>query len=116
MYLYVNMTKSTNTEHAKRLNAARALLSHEESGAPAVALLAARFQVSQRQAYRYLQHARLSPTSLSSPEDKKAVTVKLPISLTERLRMQAQQSGCTISDLVADALRHSSDRSKDGGS
>lgn len=99
-----------------RLNMARALLQHTETGAHAATVLAERFHISRRQAYRYLQHARAATASLRVPEATTAFTVKLPITLAESIRGQARTSGCSISELVTLALNDSMDRRKDCGS
>jgi hypothetical protein len=61
--------------------------------------------VSTRQAYRYVQLARQAAEPLLIPEGKAVFTLKLSCRLIRRVRRRARQSGLTISDWVAAALR-----------
>jgi hypothetical protein len=69
------------------------------------AALAARFDLSARQAYRYLQHAQRVTKPLALPEPKAVFTVKLPPRLIQRVRRRARARGQSISAVVTEALQ-----------
>ena len=73
------------------------------------------FQVSYRQAYRYLEEAGEAREPLRSPEPKVAFTVKLPIRLVEQLRNRSRGPGRSLSDFVADALWRALGRGEERG-
>jgi len=98
------MTRSTDSERTRRLNAARELLQELSSNAQAAAALMAQFDISKRQAYRYIQEAQRAEEPIPIPASKIAFTVKLPVSLIEDLRKSAKITGETISEIVAQAL------------
>ena len=54
------------------------------------AALAARFDLSARQAYRYVQQAQYVAQPLALPEPKAVFTVKLPARLIQRVRRRAR--------------------------
>ena len=90
-------------EFAARVNAAAALLAAGMSVADAARELADRFELSQRQARRYVERAAAGgPVEL--PQATTVFTVKLPVSLVARVRAQAAATGRTISAVVAQAL------------
>jgi len=60
--------------------------------------------VSPRQAYRYLQHARHLKTPVSVGPAKIPFTVKLPEDLVRRVRAYARATGISLGDLVSRAL------------
>jgi hypothetical protein len=60
------MTRSTKMEKARQLNAARGLLQRQIALPEAVRRLSREFDLSERQAYRYLQEASNSVTDRSS--------------------------------------------------
>lgn len=82
------------------------LLEKEAPPQEVVSSLVARFELSPRQAYRYLEQARETSRPLLVPEPKAAFTVKLPLSLLERVKSQARREGRSISDWVAGSLGH----------
>lgn len=90
-------------EFARRVNAAAELLEDGVPVAEVARLLAERYAVSARQARRYAEQAG-SSGPMAVPERSVVFTVKLPASLADRVRDQAQQSGVTISALVSRAL------------
>jgi hypothetical protein len=90
-------------EYARRVNAAAVLAGDGVPPAEATRLLAARFGVSVRQARRYVDQAAAGGP-VQVPEPVVVFTVKLPASLAERVRTRAQESGSSISVLVARAL------------
>jgi predicted DNA-binding transcriptional regulator YafY len=98
------MTRSTKMEKARQLNAARGLLQHQISLPEAVRRLAREFDLSERQAYRYLQEASQLGGPIEVPEATMPITLKLPPRTVELLRKYARSSGLTIGAIVASAL------------
>lgn len=101
------MTKSSESEQARRVNATVSLLKRKTSPAEVLRWLIAEYGLSRRQAYRYLQQAQTARGPLLVPEAKKVFTVKLPVSLIRRVRQQARRERGAISQWVAAALRRS---------
>jgi predicted DNA binding CopG/RHH family protein len=81
------------------------LLKKQTSPHEVVASLVARFDLSARQAYRYLQHAQRVTKPLALPEPKAVFTVKLPPRLIQRVRRRARARGQPISEVVTEALQ-----------
>jgi uncharacterized protein YoaH (UPF0181 family) len=104
-------------QYAQRVNAASKLLAEDMDSSEAVRLLARRYRLSERQAWRYVEQARDQGT-LEVPRPKVVFTVKLPTDLVRYVRRQARQSEQTISALVAQALKEFLERlgarSRDG--
>jgi DNA-binding transcriptional regulator LsrR (DeoR family) len=98
------MSKASKSEQAERINAALALIEQGSSPAETAQRLAARFGISRRQAYRYVQQARVSGQQVVIPERKMAFTVKLSDTLIQRLREYARSSGRSLSEIVTRAL------------
>lgn len=93
-------------EFATRINTAVDLLTVETPTAQTIERLARQFGVSTRQARRYIDHARVSG-AMAIPEPAVVFTVRLPVSLTSRVRTRAHEVNTTISALVGEALtRH----------
>jgi len=91
-------------QSARRINTAAQLLASGCDVAEASRELARRHRISERQARRYVERARVSgPVEVPSP--KIVFTVKLPLDLARRVRRQARRSGQTISAVVALALK-----------
>ena len=99
------MPRSTQAEKAERLNAAHGLLAGGQSVAEAALSLSHRFAMSRRQAYRYIEEARMIGRPVVAAEPTAAVTFKLPPSLVDAIRARAAAEGMTISDMVSRALR-----------
>ena len=99
------MTRSTKAEKARQLNAARGLLQRQIALPEAVRRLAAEFDLSERQAYRYLQEASQLDRPVEVPEATVPVTLKLPLRTVELLRKYASSSGLTIGAIVTGALQ-----------
>lgn len=91
-------------QYAQRVNAAAKLLAADMDSAEAMRLLARRYRLSERQAWRYVEQARDQGT-LEVPRPKVVFTVKLPTDLVRYVRRQAKQREQTISALVAQALK-----------
>jgi hypothetical protein len=99
------MVRSTRADKARQLNVARKLLEGNSELSEAARTLAREFDLSLRQAYRYLQEA----ARLEQPVPIAAVTVpitlKLPPSTVRVLRAYAKASGLTIGTIVTRALQ-----------
>jgi predicted DNA-binding transcriptional regulator YafY len=98
------MTKSTNTERAKRINAALAFIKEYRSVPDAAVALSSQYGISRRQAYRYVKEAESAGRKIPVPDQKVAFTVKLSRDLTLALRQYAQLKGQTLSEVVTKAL------------
>ena len=98
------MGRATKVKKARHLNAARGLLQSQLARADAVRLLASEFDLSQRQAYRYLEKASQLNRPVEIPETTIPVTLKLPPGTVELLRKYAKSSGLTIGTIVTAAL------------
>jgi hypothetical protein len=96
------MPRSTDTQKARRLNAAYGLLVRGLSVADMT--LSSDFALSRRQAYRYLRQARTLDAPPPVAEPTIAVTVKLPGAVARRLRALAASSGLTQGEIVGRAL------------
>jgi predicted HicB family RNase H-like nuclease len=109
------VTKSSESEQARRVNAAVRLLREEASPQEALNWLVTHYGISRRQAYRYLLQAQTLPGLLPVPEAKTVFTVKLPVSLIQQVRQQAQREDLTISQWVEGSLRRSLNSRKGHG-
>jgi predicted DNA-binding transcriptional regulator YafY len=87
-----------------RINAALALIKKHHTTTGAVAAMADQYNISRRQAYRYIQEAQRVGTSVPIPEPKIAFTVKLSPNLIQALRDHAKISGSNLSEIVTQAL------------
>jgi hypothetical protein len=66
--------------------------------------LSRQFDLSERQAYRYLEEASHLDRPVDVTEATVPVTLKLPPHTVELLRKHARSSGLTIGTIVASAL------------
>jgi hypothetical protein len=98
------MTRSTKAEKARQMNAARGLLRRGVVLSEAVRRLSREFDLSERQAYRYLEEASQLDQPVEIPEATVSVTLKLPPRTAELLRKYARSSGLTIGAIVTAAL------------
>lgn len=98
---------------ARRINAAAALLARGIELPKAARELARRHRLSERQARRYLDRARVHG-AVEVPRAKVTFTVKLGADLVSRVRQRARRSGQTVSALVTQALVELLER-PDGG-
>ena len=98
------MARSTKADKARHLNAARGLLQRQVALSDAARLLSREFDLSERQAYRYLQQASQLPQAVEIPEATVPVTLKLPPRTVASLRKYASGSGLTIGAIVTAAL------------
>ena len=98
------MARSTKAEKARQINTARGLLQRGVELPEAVRRLSREFDLSERQAYRYLEEASQLDRPIEIPEATVAVTLKLPPRTVELLRKYAKSSGLTIGAIVTAAL------------
>ena len=98
------MTRSTKAEKAQQLNAARGLLQRQVPLPEAVRRLSREFDLSERQAYRYLEEASQLDQAVEVPEATVPITLKLPPRTVVLLRKYARSSGLTIGAIVTGAL------------
>ena len=98
------MTRSTKADKAKQLNAAYRLLERNVALPEAAQTLSRKFDLSARQAYRYLEEASQLNAPVGVAEATIPVTLKLPPSTVRLLRTQAARSGMAIGALVTRAL------------
>jgi hypothetical protein len=98
------MTRSTKTEKARQLNAAHNLLKRQIALPEAVQRLSREFDLSERQAYRYLEEASQLDRPVEVTEATVPITLKLPPSTVRLLRRYARSSGLTIGAIVTRAL------------
>src|SRR5216684_7515965 len=98
------MTRSTKAERARQLNAARGLLQRHVALSEAVQRLSREFDLSERQAYRYLEEASQLDRPVEVTEATVPITLKLPPSTVRLLRAYARSSGLTIGAIVTLAL------------
>jgi len=99
------MTRSSNPERAKRMNAAVALIKREDSPAKAATALADQYGISRRQAYRYVHEAEVVGKEVPVPDTKMAFTVKLSRNLIKALRKYSKTTGQSLSEIVTQALQ-----------
>ena len=99
------MTRSTLAERTQRLNAAFDLIVRGYCLNEAAEALAEQFDLSARQAYRYLHEAQNLKRPAEVPLPTVPMTIKVPSEVVVQLRAYAQQSGLTIGETVARAVR-----------
>src|SRR5436305_1216903 len=99
-----NGARSTKAQKARHMNAARGLLQRGVALPEAVRRLAREFDLSERQAYRYLEEASQLDRPVEIPEATVSVTLKLRPRTVELLRKYARSSGLTIGAIVTAAL------------
>ena len=98
------MIRSTRAQKAERLSAARRLLADEIGMAEAAMALSRTFGLSRRQAYRYLEQARVGMPTASAVENSITITLKMPESLARAVRAHASEHGVTMSEVVRQAV------------
>jgi hypothetical protein len=99
------MTRSTKADKVKQLNAAHRLLLRNVALPEAAQTLSRKYDLSERQAYRYLEEAAQLEGPVEVTEATVPITLKLPPSTVRLLRTQAARSGMTIGALVTRALK-----------
>jgi hypothetical protein len=98
------MTRSTKADKARQLNAARKLLEGNAELSEAAQSLSRDFDLSLRQAYRYLEEAARLKEPVPITEVTVPITLKLPPTTVRLLRAYAKSSGLTIGTVVTRAL------------
>jgi predicted DNA-binding transcriptional regulator YafY len=109
------VAKSSEAEKARRVNATIHLLKQRTSVSRVLSEMIARYGLSRRQAYRYLQQAQRAASPVPVPEEKSVFTVKLPRTLIAQVRRQAGQQRSSISAWVERALRLGLEQSQSHG-
>jgi hypothetical protein len=98
------MPRSTKADKARQLNAAHHLLQRGVPLPEAVRRLSREFDLSGRQAYRYLKEATHLKRPVEVSEATVPMTLKLPAKTAGLLRAYARSSGLTIGAIVTRAL------------
>jgi hypothetical protein len=98
------MTRSTKMDKARQLNAAFAMLRRNMPLSEAMQRLAGEFDLSERQAYRYLEEAAHLELPVEVTEATVPITLKVPAATARLLRASARSSGLTIGAIVTRAL------------
>jgi len=96
--------KSTQAEHAQRLNTALSLIKKYNTVSKAADAMTEKYGISKRQAYRYIHEAGKIGAQVPIPEQKIAFTVKLSQNLIQSLREYAKKSGKSLSQIVTQSL------------
>jgi hypothetical protein len=109
------VSRASARERTQRVNMALELLKKKISPSEVVSSLGAKFDLSARQAYRYLQQAQRTTKALPLPQPKAVFTVKLPTNLIRRVRQVARRRRQPISDLASEALEDWLTKSKTHG-
>ena len=94
------MKKSSTSEYVHRLNTALSVYRKTSSSTEVIDILTDQFNVSKRQAYRYLHVALKVEREQKIPEQKMVFTVKLPKSQVKKLRKYAKKADIQLSTLV----------------
>jgi hypothetical protein len=98
------MARSNKAEKARRLNAAYAMLQRNTPLPEAMQRLSGEFDLSERQAYRYLEEATQLERPVEVAEATLPITLKVPAGTARLLRAYARSSGLTIGAIVTRAL------------
>lgn len=98
------MARSTKADKARQLNAAYAMLLAHVPLPRAMQRLSREFDLSERQAYRYLEEATQLYRPVEVSEATVPITLKLPAGTARLLRAYARSSGLTIGAIVTRAL------------
>jgi hypothetical protein len=99
------MSRSTKADKARLLNAAHGLLARNIELPEAAKRLSREFDMSLRQAYRYLEQAAKLGHPVPVEEASVPITLKLPPRTVHMLRSYAASSGLTLGEIVTRALR-----------
>lgn len=98
------MARSTKADKARLLNAAHRLLKGNTELSEAAQTLSREFELSLRQAYRYLEQAAELGQPVPVEEASIPITLKLPPSTVRLLRSYAASTGLTLGEIVTRAL------------
>jgi predicted DNA-binding transcriptional regulator YafY len=98
------MARSTKADKARLLNAAHRLREQNTELSEAAQTLSREFDLSLRQAYRYLEQAAELGHPVPVEEASIPITLKLPPSTVRLMRSYAASSGLTLGEIVTRAL------------
>ena len=98
------MARSTKADKARQLNAASAMRQRNVPLPEAMQRLSREFNLSERQAYRYLEEATHLNRPVEVSEATVPITLKLPAATARLLRTYAKSSGLTIGAIVTRAF------------
>jgi hypothetical protein len=98
------MARSSKANKARQLNAAYKMLVGDIPLSEAMQRLSREFDLSERQAYRYLEEAAHLERPVEVSEATVPVTLKLPAGTARLLRAYARSSGLTIGAIVTQAV------------
>lgn len=98
------MARSTKADKARQLNAAHRLIERNTELSEAAQSLSREFELSLRQAYRYLEEAARLDKPVEVTEATVPITLKLPPGAVRLLRAHAKSSGLTLGTIVTRAL------------
>ena len=98
------MARSTKANKERLLNAAHGLLARGTELPAAAQSLSRKFDLSRRQAYRYLAQATELGHRVPVEEASIPITLKLPPRTVRGLRSHAARSGLTLGEIVTHAL------------
>jgi hypothetical protein len=98
------MARSTKADKARLLNAAHRLLARNLELSEAAQRMSDEFDLSRRQAYRYLEQAAHLSHPVEVVEATVPITLKLPPGTIGALRSYARRSGLTLGEIVTRAL------------
>lgn len=98
------MARATAADKAERLNAAHRLVSRGLSVPEAVEALTREFDLSRRQAYRYVQQAQALGHPVPQVEPSIPVTFKISANVVRDLHKYAASSGLTLGQIVTRAI------------
>ena len=98
------MARSTKANQARLLNAAYGLLARDTELPAAAQSLSRKFDLSRRQAYRYLAQAANLAQPVPVEQASIPITLMLPPGTVRVLRAYAARSGLTLGEIVTRAL------------
>jgi hypothetical protein len=98
------MARSSKADKARQLNAAYDMLVGDVPLSEAMRRLSREFDLSERQAYRYLEEATDLDRPVKVSEATVPITLKLPAGTARLLRAYAKSSGLTIGAIVTHAV------------
>jgi hypothetical protein len=98
------MARSSKADKARQLNAAYKMLVGDVPLSEAMQRLSREFDLSERQAYRYLEEATHLDQPVEVSEATVPITLKLPAGTARLLRAYARSSGLTIGAIVTHAV------------
>lgn len=96
--------KSTKAELTQRINAALLLTRKHRSTSEAADIMVEQYNISKRQAYRYVEQAGKIGKQIAVPDPKIAFTVKLSQKLVQKLREYAKDTEKQLSTIVTQSL------------